>query len=147
MKEALERFARALQESPARLVDISDADAARPRPDGKWSASQVIGHLIDSASNNHQRWVRAQAGPHIAFPKYEQEFWVETQGYVSERWPDLVNLWLLYNRHLLHLAHRVPTEKLQNQCTIGDNSPVTLEFLIVDYVRHLEQHLGQILAR
>jgi len=147
MKEALDTLARILQEAPPRLVDIPDEAASRQRDGGGWSPKQILGHLIDSAGNNHQRWVRALAASTLEFPQYDQQFWVAAQRYNEERWPDLVNLWLLYNRHLLHLARLIPAEKAGTVCTIGDNSPVTLESLVSGYVSHLQHHLDQIFAR
>jgi DinB family protein len=147
MKEALDTLARAVQEATSRLVDFSDEDAGRHPAGGGWSAKQILGHLIDSAGNNHQRWVRALAGPVLEFPQYDQEFWVAAQGYDGAPWPDLVNLWLLYNRHLLHIAARIPAEKLPTACVIGDNPPIALESLVTGYVDHLQHHLDQIFAR
>jgi hypothetical protein len=146
MRDALDTLTRLLREMPARLGAIPDEDASRA-PEGRWSAKQIIGHLIDSAGNNHQRWVRALSGPVLEFPKYDQDLWVATQRYADERWPDLVDLWLLYNRHLLHIASNIPPEKLQTVCIIGDNPPATLESLVAGYTAHLKHHLGQILAR
>jgi len=145
--QAVDALARVLQTAPPRLVGISDEDAARRPAAGGWAAKELVGHLIDSASNNHQRWVRALAAPNLEFPKYRQEEWVHAQDYATERWADLVNLWLLYNRHLLHVARQIPPEKYGTLCTIGDDAPVTLEALVVSYVEHLQHHLQQVLNR
>jgi hypothetical protein len=144
MTEALDRLARLLNQVPPRLVDISDEEASRPPAAGKWCVKQIVGHLIDSASNNQQRWVRALAAPGVAFPPYEQESWVSSQAYATERWADLVNLWLLYNRHLLHVLRSIPPDKLNHMCTVGNKAPATIEWLAVDYVRHMEHHLAQV---
>ena len=144
MTDALDRLARLLEEVPARLAGLSEEEAPRPRAGGKWSPKQIVGHLIDSASNNHQRWVRGMAAPQTAFPKYEQESWVESQGYAGERWADLACLWLFYNRHLLHLARGMTAEQAAHLCAVGDKAPVTLAALVEDYLVHLEKHLAQI---
>jgi hypothetical protein len=146
MTDTLDRLARLLNQVPPRLVDISDEEASRPRAAGKWCAKQVAGHLIDSASNNHQRWVRALAAPATAFPRYDQEAWVNGQSYATARWADLVNLWLLYNRHLLHLLRAIPADQLGNTCTVGEKPPATIRALAADYVDHMEHHLAQILS-
>jgi hypothetical protein len=80
----------------------------------------------------------------LRFPAYAQEQWVKTQNYQEETWGYLVACWAGYNRHLLHVIAQIPAEKLSHQCVIGEGDPVTLEFLVKDYVRHLEHHLAQI---
>ena len=146
MTDAIAKFEMVLATAPRRLVDISESDAAR-KPDLKrWSKKEVLGHLIDSASNNHQRFVRAQFVPRIDLPTYEQEIWVERQGYATEPWPDLVNLWLLMNRHLLHIVRAMPEDALAHQISIAGRPAVTLETVIVDYLSHMENHLAQIFS-
>ena len=142
---AADRLASLLQTVPPRLVEFSDSLAAQPQPGGRWSKKEILGHLIDSASNNHQRFVRAQFVPHLEFPRYEQASWVAAQRYREAPWPDLVNLWLLYNRHLVNIMRAVPAECLSHTISIGGGETLTLEFVIDDYLRHLEHHLRQIL--
>jgi hypothetical protein len=142
--EAANRLARILGSVPPRLCNISDSDAAlRPAP-GRWSKKEILGHLIDSAGNNHQRFVRAQFVPNLEFPGYEQEGWVATQSYATEPWPDLVNLWLLLNRHLVHIVETMPEASFAHQCAIGGKAPAALSALMEDYVAHIENHLDQI---
>lgn len=136
-----------VQEAAERLRGLDLAEVShRPSPD-RWTIKQVIGHLIDSAANNHQRFVRAQLSDELVFPKYDQNEWVSVQDYDSEDWQDLLNFWVLYNRHLAHVIHHVAQESLHVNCTIGDYGPVTLQFLIEDYVVHLNHHLGKIMER
>ncbi|MDE3059166.1 MAG: DinB family protein, partial [Bacteroidota bacterium] len=118
--------------------------SVKPAPD-KWSKKEILGHLIDSASNNHQRFVRAQLSAEITLPAYEQDAWVKTQAYCNESWESLVQLWKSYNRHLLHVIVSIPENMLENYCFIGDSEPVTLKSLIEDYVRHVKHHLEQIM--
>jgi hypothetical protein len=144
MTEALERLARALNTVPQRLSALTEEQASsRPAP-GRWSAKEILGHLIDSASNNHQRFVRAQLAPILEIPSYEQDSWVGAQGYLSEPWSNLVALWTSYNYHLLHVMRGVPAHALAHTCVIGGRPPVTLDFVMADYVRHLEHHIAQI---
>ncbi len=81
LKETLEDFRQTIESSAVRLLRISEEESRQPLSPGKWSASEVIGHLIDSAANNHQRFVRAQFRDELVFPGYEQEEWVRVQGY------------------------------------------------------------------
>jgi len=146
MTDALARLEQILQTVPKRLVDIADEDAASKPDPAVWSKKELLGHLIDSAANNHQRFVRTQAeNPHNG-QRYQQEFWVSSQSYNTESWPDLVNLWLLYNRHLLHVLRHIPQEALPHICRIGDFPPMTLEEVAIDYVVHMEHHLEEMFA-
>ena len=146
MTDAIARLEELLRTVPPRLVDFSDdAVALKPAPN-RWSKKEILGHLIDSAANNHQRFVRAQGAPRLEFPGYEQEFWVATQAYATAPWPDLVNLWLLLNRHLLHVMKAMPPAVLSHECIIGGRPAVTLEALAVDYLRHVDKHLAQLLG-
>jgi hypothetical protein len=129
-----------------KLRSISDRQADQPRAPGKWSPKQIIGHLIDSAANNHQRFVRAQQGTELALPGYEQDLWVRCQHYADRSWEDVTNLWHAYNLHLAHVIGQIPEGRRTVPCTIGSNPPVTLAFLAHDYVRHLRHHLAQINA-
>jgi len=146
MTATIARLEELLQTVPRRLADIPDDIAAHKPASNRWSKKEILGHLIDSAANNHQRFVRAQSAPLLEFPGYEQEFWVATQSYATAPWPDLVNLWLLLNRHLLHVVKAMPAEVLSYELVIGGGSAMTLEALIVDYLRHVDNHLAQLLG-
>jgi hypothetical protein len=146
LDEAAERLARLLEITPPRLAAITnDAAAHRSGPD-RWAPKEILGHLIDSAGNNHQRFVRGQLSPNLDSPSYEQESWVAVQSYLDEPWPDLINLWLFFNRHLLHVMRHAREDALETPIAIHGDAPVPLSFVMIDYVRHLEHHLGQIVG-
>jgi hypothetical protein len=128
-----------------RLRALSERDAAEPRAGGKWSPKEILGHLVDSASNNHQRFVRAQLAPSLRVPGYEQEAWVAVQRYQDRQWSDLVLLWAAYNRHLVHVIAAIPEDQRHVSCEIGGDEPVTLAHVVLDYVGHIRHHLRQIL--
>jgi len=126
------------------LRAISESQASQSWAPGKWSPRQIIGHLVDSASNNHQRFVRAQQGGALVFPAYAQQHWVACQHYEACSWEGLVNFWHAYNHHLAHVITYIPEDMRGVQCLIGTDPPVTLVFLAQDYVLHLRHHLTQI---
>ena len=146
-----------IDEATPRLQRMTEEQARRSPKPGKWSPSEIIGHLIDSASNNHQRFVRAQFTDELVFAGYEQENWVRVQNYQGEDWTELVQLWKLYNQHILHLVSLIPEEtrtRLRSKHnlhqiasdTINESEPVTLDYFIRDYLDHMQKHLGQILG-
>ena len=118
------------------------AVAAKRRPD-VWSVKEILGHLLDSAANNHHRFIRAQLDGRLVFPAYQQNEWVRLADHQGRDWSELVGFWRAYNRQLAHVIRRIPDEHLDTLCTIGDGEPVTLAFLIQDYLRHLRHHLAQ----
>jgi hypothetical protein len=127
-----------------RLAAVGSAEADVRRAPGTWSRKEVLGHLVDSALNNHQRFVRAALAESLDFPGYAQDEWVRCQDYASVAWPALVELWTGINRHLAHVVRRIPEMKLAVPCRIGGGAAMSLEALVVDYLRHLRHHLAQI---
>ena len=146
MKKFLTEYTAILSSVPKRLVDIADPDAENKPAPGRWSKKEILGHLIDSVANNHQRFVRAQFVPHLEFPSYDQNAWVAAEAYATESWPDLVNLWLLYNRHLLHVLRHLPEDAWNHQISIGGKAPMALSAVAEDYLQHMNHHLAQILG-
>src|ERR1051325_138262 len=121
---------RSIANSFSQELLAADARAAarRPRPPG-WSAKEVLGHLIDSAANNNQRFVRAQQTDTLQLPGYEQNHWVESQGYQDADWLHLVTLWTHLNLHLADVMARIPPAKHAVTCVIGDSRPEPPESL------------------
>jgi len=144
MKALSEQLLRAVETAEDRLRKIGESESAEPILPGGWSRKQVLGHLIDSASNNHQRFVRAALQPSLDFPPYDQDGNVRVQAPQEADWRMLVSLWAAYNRYLAHIIARLPAAKLDTVCRIGSEEPVTLDFLAKDYLRHLIHHLNQI---
>lgn len=113
----------------------------RPGPD-RWSISEVVGHLVDSACNNHQRFVRAQYSSEFEFPKYEQNEWVAAANYREGNWQSLVELWYHYNRQIAVIIRNIRTSSLSIPCTITPYETCTLGFLVKDYLDHMLHHLN-----
>src|SRR3954467_4779205 len=116
--EWLDDFKQTVDASAERLRQITESEAGRPRADDHWSAKQIIGHLIDSATNNHARFVLGQLKDDLIFPGYDQNGWVSTNHYQERSWADLTELWAAYNRHLHHLMSHANQEKLNTPCTL-----------------------------
>lgn len=130
-----------------RLRSISDeAASAAPRP-GAWNKKQELGHLIDSATNNRVRFVKGALDNGFTGPSYDAEGWVSIGGYNEMRWASLVDLWKALNEALAVALDRIPPDRLAAQCRIADAQPVTLQFLIDDYVLHMRHHMDHIVGR
>ena len=156
MDQFVKEFRDTIEVAKSELLRIPSSEAAVSER-GKWSAKQVVGHLIDSAANNHQRFVRAQFSDDLVCPGYDQEKWVEAQKYNDAPWPDLVQLWAAYNLHLCHLVSVMPEKVLTIERrehnldqiawkTVDRNTPTTLEYFVKDYAGHMRHHLKQILG-
>ena len=155
MQEFLDDFRETVSRAAARFKLLSEQQSQKPRAEGKWSPREILGHLIDSAANNHSRFVRAQLKDDLVFEGYAQTEWVDLQRYQEEPWEDLVQLWQSYNRHILHVIEVTPGEqrtKLRDKHNLHqiasdalkEDEPVTLEWFMRDYLDHMKKHLAQI---
>jgi hypothetical protein len=134
------------QASGALIRMKPDEISSKDHPD-QWSKKEILGHLIDSAANNHQRFVRASCNTAASFPAYDQNDWVRIQQYNKSEWARLIELWYAYNRHLSDVIERIPEDAMSAPCNIGKEEPVTLEFVVKDYLRHLRHHVNQLLEQ
>jgi hypothetical protein len=115
-------FHAALAEGLVLFAGIDEAlSRERAKPDG-WCAREVVGHLIDSACNNHRRFILGQTPGLPKFDGYDGDVWVVRQQYVDESWADIVSLWAAYNRHLRHVIARTPAEHLRMSAIDPDGS-------------------------
>jgi DinB superfamily len=144
MKDLSDELRRLVDAVEPSLYQIPESEATLSVLPGGWSRKQLLGHLIDSASNNHQRFVRAVLQPSLDFPGYDQEGNVRAEAVQEAEWSLLVSLWAAYNRYLAHLIAHIPAAKLNTPCRIGAGEPVTLGFIASDYLTHLRHHLHQI---
>jgi DinB superfamily len=148
-------FRETILSATARLRGMTPEQSRSSSSEDGWAPIEILGHLIDSAANNHQRFVRAQFTDDLIFPGYEQDRWVSGQKYRDASWSDLIQLWSSYNLHLVHVASVTSKDVLTKPRTahsldqiafnsVDKNEPATLEYLIRDYVDHLRHHLDQI---
>ncbi len=133
-----------VERASARFRSWTEADVTRERGAGKWIRKEILGHLIDSAANNHERFVRAQFTSPLSWPGYDQEAWVRLHRYRERSWIELVDLWVSLNRQVAAVIEFVPAERLQTPCIIGGQEPNPLDWWMRDYLRHLKHHLEQI---
>jgi hypothetical protein len=155
LDEFLGDFRSTVVNATDRLREISPEESARRSSPDKWSIKEVLGHLIDSTANNHQRFVRAQFTDDLVFPGYEQEKWVNAQRYNDESWSDMIQLWSSYNLHLVHVISAIPEATLLRARIrhnldqialhpVDQNDPTTLDYFVRDYLVHMKHHLDQI---
>lgn len=136
-RAGLDALRTALLRVPAELAET-------PWRVGGWTRKQIVGHLLDSAANNRQRFVRAAADGNYAGPKYAQEAWVAAHGYADQDWEALLRWWQVEHEILAAVVDRIPEERLGAECIVGDTAPVTLRFLIEDYLVHQRWHFAQL---
>ena len=135
------RFSSLVEKLEGMLLGV-DKEITHIRPaSDKWSLKEIIGHLIDSASNNHQRFVRLQLGDLQGFPNYDKDLWIAAQKYNAMDWKDITALWSSYNHILLKVIEHMDTNAIGNVWLLDDKE-LSLEFIVNDYYRHLEWHIG-----
>jgi hypothetical protein len=139
-----EKFRAVLNEVHQGLVALSAEMADVPWREGGWTRKEIVGHMLDSATNNRQRFVRAAIEGAYTGPGYEQQAWVDAHGYAGQPWETLLNWWESEHEILISIVDHIPEEKLDASCVVADEAPVSLRFLIEDYVRHQQWHLRQV---
>jgi len=142
IENAVNEACQQLRSLPEETIEV------RPNP-GDWSVKEIVGHLVDSASNNHQRFVRLQVADGLAFPDYSQDndAWVSIQSYQEAPWDDLLALWRYFNLHLARVIRTVNERWIDHIWVVDEDTSITLGELMIDYLRHLKDHLHQIRER
>lgn len=139
-------FGERIARIEGQLQRVDEQQAGQPWAEGKWRRKEVLGHLLDSAANNHVRFAFAAIQGSYTGPKYNQEGWVQLHHYADLSWSELMQHWKLRNQMLTRLVGAIPESRWETQCRIGDGEPVTLWFLVTDYLDHMEGHIRQILT-
>ena len=132
-----------------RLLALNENDVTVHRNSQNRNIKQIVGHMIDSASNNTHRIIHLQYQPSpLIFPDYanfgNNDRWISIQNYQSENWANLVQLWKYINLHIIHTINHVNNDKLNNQWTSATGKNISLKNMIIDYLRHFKLHLGEI---
>jgi DinB superfamily len=157
MGKFTEQYREYIELSEENLRDMKDDFADSPYAPGKWLRKEVLGHLIDSAANNHARFVTAQFSKELMFNSYNEKLWVGAQNYKDASWHDLITLWANYNYHIIHVIDSIPEDILSEPRDVHNldticfekpsaEEPATLEYLINDYFAHMQHHLMQIFS-
>ena len=154
MQVFLELQRTAIIETYERLSKL-DNEFVSAKKGTSWSAKEIIGHLIDSASNNHGRIIRAQFTEDMVFLPYDQDAWVKAGDYQNADWNEVLTLWKYFNLILIHAASNIPEDVLTKERTkhnlqqlafkrVPETQTITLEYFIRDYFDHLHHHLNAI---
>jgi hypothetical protein len=144
MRDIADRLSDVVGRAASVLRHTSEEEAGAPALPGGWSRKQVIGHLIDSASNNHQRFVRAALAGSLEWPDYDQNGCVSIQAFQEASWPMVIDVWEALNRLLSHVLAHLPAAAAGAPCRIGNRDPMPLEQLAQQYVGHMQHHLDQL---
>lgn len=143
IEKAISRLCYIIDKVPSILREIGEEKMSLKPSPNKWSKKEVIGHLIDSATNNHQRFVRGQFET-IPEIRYDQNKWNEYNFHQQIDSEQIILFWTIYNKQIIEIVKRIPAENLKRQIKVGENL-LSIEFLIADYVEHLEHHLKQVI--
>ena len=124
--------------------DLTDVITSRSPGNDEWNLKEIVGHLVDSACNNHQRFVRLQIVDELVFPDYgsDNSRWIRIAGYNELKFKDILLLWKQYNIVIGNIIKKVDSDKLDN-CWVLNGNRVTLKFLMTDYLRHVRDHVKQ----
>lgn len=146
MKKYAEELDNIIEKVEPQLQQLNERELEVKSSPAEWSKKEILGHLIDSAANNHQRFVRAAYNVADRFPTYDQIKWIEIQRYNDIPWGTLIAFWVAYNRHLGHLIACIPSEAGSTPCNIGGEEPASLNYIVEDYLSHMRLHLEDILT-
>lgn len=142
IENAISRLIDVVNKVPSILIEISEDELTKKPMPYQWSKKEILGHLVDSATNNHQRFVRGQFET-IPEIRYDQNKWNEFSFHQEIDSTQLILFWTIYNKQLIEIIKRIPVEHRTREINVGEKI-VTLGFIITDYVDHLEYHLKQI---
>ncbi len=147
MKSLSDELKCLVEDVKCELEKIHEERTGEKHNISSWSKKEILGHLIDSASNNYQRFVRAALNEADKFPTYDQNRWVAIQNYNEMKWDELIALYVQLNLHISRVLYNMQDDVADNPVNIGKESPVTLMFVATDYLRHMTHHLEKILEK
>lgn len=146
MNDVAREFWSRMEAAEQKLSLVTEEEARQPfRPNG-WLRKELLGHLVDSASVNHVRFVFAATAGSYQGASYDQDAWVKLQAYANIPWAAILDQWRMRNTWIAEVVTNIPQERLSAPCSIGESAPVRLDQLIRDYLSHLEHHINEMFA-
>lgn len=145
MKEVAQELESITTGLAKRIADIPESEFSAKLNYEKWSKKEVLGHLIDSAENNLRRFICGQYESEPPKIKYDQNFWVNANGYQHSPSIEVIENWKLINLKICRVLTSMPKENYSKTCDFGEGKLLTLEWLAIDYVKHLKHHVNQII--
>jgi hypothetical protein len=147
VKSTITELLAVVDEFEKKISAIAETEFTAKPLANKWSKKEVLGHLIDSAQNNLRRFIVGQyesTPPNIT---YEQDFWVNANGYQQMKKDDVISFWKLINQRIAAVLENMPKANYSKTADTGKGKPELheLEWLAADYVKHMKHHLNQII--
>ncbi|MBC6697269.1 DinB family protein [Hymenobacter sp. BT190] len=147
LEEPLKKLQQLLELLNTHFLRYDELELSCPLQPGGWSRRQLLGHLLDSAINNHQRFVLCQLAPEPSrIIPYQQDGWVTCGAYQTAPAAELLQLWTLHNRQLVRMLSQLTPAALEHRCEYENGYTVTLGWIVEDYVVHMEHHIRQIIG-
>lgn len=149
LERVVNRLGHLIEEIPKLITSmLSEEELFKKESPEKWSKREIIGHLVDSATNNHTRFIKAQTGNEpFKVNSYDQAAWVKVNDYQNTPTEDILNWWVELNKQIVSVISSISPKRYQHPCIEPNGSIIALEDLITDYLEHTEHHLKSILGQ
>jgi hypothetical protein len=147
MNDTVKELRALVEEYATKFNAINEADfSAKPLPT-KWSKKEVIGHLIDSAQNNLRRFIVGQYESQPPKIVYDQDFWVQANGYQQMEKEEVIALWKLTNERICDILTNMPQQNYLKRADTGKTEVQlrSLQWLAEDYIKHMKHHFNQVI--
>ncbi|GAB1858649.1 DinB family protein [Flavobacteriaceae bacterium MHTCC 0001] len=147
MKTPSKRLKQLIDNGYLFISKVSEAELSKKQYSEKWSKKEILGHLVDSAIHNLQRFTEIQFKEQpYKLRKYNQNALVKANDYQHCDIKTIANLWLAINTHIINIIEQQTQTTLNYKIELETDNSCDLKFLIIDYIDHLEHHLNQIKA-
>ena len=147
MKHVTQELGELISQYAAKFAAIPDTEFSNKPLPHKWSKKEVVGHLIDSGQNNLRRFIVGQYEAQPPNIVYEQDFWVNANGYQRMKKDEVIMLWRMINQRICDVLNAMPESNYAKECNTGKSAVElhSLQWLAEDYIRHMKHHLNQII--